>query len=133
MNEAFGGETVRAPCPMHGKTSRVRHENRWLFRSLPSPFTAGRYHSLAVKPSGDSPLLVTARSEDGVIMGLSHPDYPLHGVQFHPESFLTEHGFPMIENFLRLGPLADDEFSFSENQELCRENHRNIYGNAASC
>jgi anthranilate synthase component 2 len=105
MNEAFGGQTVRAPVPMHGKVSSVHHSEGGIFRSLPSPFSAARYHSLAVKPAEDSPLEITALSEDKVIMGLSHRQYPLHGVQFHPESFLTESGYVMAENFLQLGPL----------------------------
>ncbi len=104
MNEAFGGATVRAPLPMHGKTSVVLHEGRSVFAGLPSPTTVARYHSLAV--ANVNPCLeVTATTPDGVIMGLSHREHPLHGVQFHPESFLTEHGFTMIENFLRVGPL----------------------------
>ncbi|MEZ4528587.1 MAG: aminodeoxychorismate/anthranilate synthase component II [Desulfobacterales bacterium] len=107
MNEAFGGETVRAPVPMHGKTSQVMHRNQGIFASVDSPFRAARYHSLAVKPRRNGELIATAFSTDGVIMGLSHPRCPLHGVQFHPESFLTEHGFVMVENFLRLGPLRN--------------------------
>ncbi|GBC63205.1 type 1 glutamine amidotransferase [Desulfonema ishimotonii] len=108
INEVFGGKTVRAPLPMHGKTSQVRHEGGGVFDTLPSPFTVARYHSLAVQPNGTDALRVTARSEDRVIMGISHKKYPLHGVQFHPESFLTEGGFALIENFLRLGPLRED-------------------------
>jgi len=107
INEAFGGVTVRAPIPMHGKTSRVRHENYGIFKSVSSPFTAARYHSLAVNPGDNNTLLMTARTHDGVIMGMSHPKYPLHGVQFHPESFLTESGFIMVENFLKLGSLKN--------------------------
>lgn len=106
LNEAFGGHTVRAPVPMHGKTSRVHHNGRSVFAGMPSPFCAARYHSLAAVPAAGSPLIVTAKCDDGVIMGLSHPEHPLHGVQFHPESFMTEHGFSLIDNFLRLGPLA---------------------------
>jgi anthranilate synthase component 2 len=106
LNEAFGGSTVRAPLPMHGKTSRVEHDGSGVFAGLPSPFCAARYHSLAVSLAADSPLHITARSDDGVVMGLSHPQWPLHGVQFHPESFMTEHGFSLVDNFLRLGPLA---------------------------
>ena len=105
INEAFGGVTVRAPVPMHGKTSLVSHENYGIFKSVESPFTVARYHSLAVKPADDKGLVMTAYSQDGVIMGLSHAEYPLHGVQFHPESFLTENGFTLIENFLSTGPL----------------------------
>lgn len=104
LNEAFGGTTVRAPLPMHGKTSEVFHEGRGVFAGLPSPTRVARYHSLAVTDIHES-LEITARTADGVIMGLSHREHPLHGVQFHPESFLTEHGFPMIENFLKTGPL----------------------------
>jgi len=104
INEVFGGRTVRAPLPRHGKVSPVHHKGRALFAGLPSPFPAARYHSLMVDVR--SPVLeVTARSDDGVIMGLSHPAFPLHGVQFHPESFMTEAGFDLVENFLRLGPL----------------------------
>lgn len=106
INEAFGGRTVRAPVPMHGKTCPVTHDGGGLFHRVPKPFRAARYHSLAVHPGNDSNLRPTAHSPDGVIMGMSHAIHPLHGVQFHPESFLTEHGFLMIENFLDLGPLG---------------------------
>jgi anthranilate synthase component 2 len=102
LNEVFGGATVKAPVPVHGKQSQVFHPGSGLFAGLPSPFAAARYHSLMAAP--DSPELeVTARSEDGVIMGLSHRRYPLHGVQFHPESFLTSHGRELAANFLGLG------------------------------
>lgn len=107
MNEAFGGATVRAPLPMHGKTCEVRHEQRGVFAGLPSPIKVARYHSLAVTNTHPS-LEVTARASDGVVMGLSHRTSPLHGVQFHPESFMTEHGFPMVENFLKTGPLRSE-------------------------
>jgi anthranilate synthase component 2 len=105
INEAFGGKTVRAPVPMHGKTSLIEHHHQWLFKNIPSPFAAARYHSLVVQLEGNE-LRITSRSQDGVVMGISHPVFPLHGVQFHPESFLTEHGFLVAENFLRLGPLS---------------------------
>ncbi len=104
INEVFGGKTVRTPIPKHGKTSRVYHENQHLFEGIPSPFTAARYHSLMTQFE-NCQLEITAKSEDGVIMGLSHSTFPVHGVQFHPESFMTEHGFTLIENFLKLGPL----------------------------
>ena len=110
INEVFGGRTVRARVPMHGKTSKVFHRAEKLFSQLPSPFSVARYHSLAVQPTQEvleKHLVVTGRTSDGTIMGLSHREFPLHGVQFHPESFLTEHGFPVIENFLRLGPLKN--------------------------
>ena len=104
INEAFGGKTIRSPLPMHGKTSRIRHDNQGLFQSCPSPLSGARYHSLIVEHHCND-LMVTATSENDLIMGLSHIRYPLHGVQFHPESFLTEHGFLMIDNFLKLGRL----------------------------
>ncbi len=104
INELFNGKTVRAPVPMHGKTSEVSHKGKGIFKNIPDRFLAARYHSLMVEPADDL-LTVTSRSDDNVIMGLSHPEYPLHGVQFHPESFLTQHGFTIIENFLNLGPL----------------------------
>jgi anthranilate synthase component II len=104
INEAFGGETVRAPVPVHGKTSRIFHGGDGVFKGMQSPFTAARYHSLMVNPDSTG-LIITAKSDDGVIMGLSHSTYPVFGVQFHPESFMTDHGFTLIENFLRTGPL----------------------------
>jgi anthranilate synthase component 2 len=104
INEVFGGQTVRAPLPVHGKTSMIYHERKYIFDGTPSPFSAERYHSLMSRVSR-SELEITARSDDGVIMGLSHPEFPLHGVQFHPESFMTEHGPAVINNFLNLGPL----------------------------
>lgn len=104
INEVFQGRTIRAPLPRHGKISTVAHGGQALFKGLPSPFTAARYHSLMVEVQS-AELEVTAQSEDGVVMGLSHPRFPLHGVQFHPESFMTEAGFELVENFLRLGPL----------------------------
>ena len=106
LNEVFGGKTVRSPIPVHGKTSLVDHSGLAVFKNLPSPFRAARYHSLMTCKQANA-LEVTARSRDGVIMGLSHPEFPLHGVQFHPESFMTEHGFTLVENFLALGPLKE--------------------------
>jgi anthranilate synthase component II len=104
MNEAFGGSTVRAPLPMHGKTSAVHHDGVGLFEGVPSPLTVARYHSLAITRI-DENLKVTARAADGVPMAVQHIHHRLFGVQFHPESFLTQHGFKLIENFLRTGPL----------------------------
>jgi len=104
MNEAFGGSTVHAPVPMHGKTSAVHHDGAGLFAGVPQPLTVARYHSLAI--TGTSPdLRVNARSADGVPMAVQHVRHPLFGVQFHPESFLTQHGLLLVENFLRSGPL----------------------------
>jgi anthranilate synthase component 2 len=104
MNEAFGGSTVHAPVPMHGKTSAVHHDGSGLFDGVPAPFTVARYHSLAITGISDR-LRVNARSTDGVPMAVQHVRHPLFGVQFHPESFLTQHGFKLVENFLRSGPL----------------------------
>jgi anthranilate synthase component 2 len=104
INELFGGKTVRAPLPVHGKTSLIMHKGDGIFRNIPFSFTAARYHSLMIKPAGP-PMIITAMSDDNVIMGISHPEYPLHGVQFHPESFLTEHGHIMVKNFLNSGKL----------------------------
>jgi anthranilate synthase component II len=105
INEVCGGVTVRAPVPVHGKRHRVFHQGRGLFKGLPSPFEAARYHSLMAQPASPD-LEITAVSEDGVIMGLSHRRFPLHGVQFHPESFLTSHGRTLAANFLELGALT---------------------------
>jgi len=104
LNEVHGGRTVRTR-PVHGKVSEVDHTGRGLFAGLPSPLRVARYHSLAAEPASDD-LEITARTDDGVVMGLSHRRAPLHGVQFHPESFLTEHGARLVANFLDLGPLA---------------------------
>lgn len=104
INEAMGGETINAPVPVHGKTSRIFHSHKSVFKDVPSPFTAARYHSLAVKITS-ADLLATAFSEDDVIMGIEHRRMPVTGVQFHPESFMTDHGFRLIENFLNQGPL----------------------------
>lgn len=99
--QAFGGRVLRAERVMHGKTSAVAHAGRGLFTGIPSPFRATRYHSLVVEP-GSLPdeLEITARSEDGVIMAISHRKLPLAGVQFHPEAVLTEHGHRLLGNFL---------------------------------
>jgi len=105
INEVFGGRTVRAPVPVHGKTSIIQHDEQGIFKGIPNNFTAARYHSLMVETANDNAMHVSSKSDDEVVMGLSHPNYPLHGVQFHPESFMTEHGFILVENFLKLGPL----------------------------
>lgn len=105
INAAFGGKTVRAPVPVHGKIDRVFHAHAGIFAGMPSPFRAARYHSLAVDCAATG-LAVSAWSEDGVVMGLAMPEKEIYGVQFHPESFMTECGFVLVENFLRTGPLA---------------------------
>ena len=101
MGQAFGGDVIRAKQLMHGKTSPIHHEGRSIFKGLPSPFIATRYHSLAVRRETLPDVLeVTAWTEDGEIMGLAHKTRPIHGVQFHPESIATEHGHEMLANFL---------------------------------
>ena len=101
MGQALGGRVIRADKLMHGKISHVSHRGQGVFAGLPSPFQATRYHSLIVEQSSLPEVLeVTAESEDGEIMGLKHRDWPLEGVQFHPEAILTEHGKQMLRNFL---------------------------------
>jgi anthranilate synthase/aminodeoxychorismate synthase-like glutamine amidotransferase len=102
---AFGGRVVRAPRPRHGKTSPVRHDGRGLLRGVPDPLRAARYHSLAVEEAGlPVALAVTARADDGVVMGLRHREWPVEGVQFHPESYLTPDGPSILRNFLEAAP-----------------------------
>ena len=104
IGHAYGGRVIRAPKPMHGKTSRITHGGTGVFAGLPSPFLATRYHSLIVEESSlPAELEVTARSEDGLIQGLRHRTHPVQGVQFHPESILTESGRDLLRNFLRDG------------------------------
>ena len=101
IGAAYGAEIVRAARPMHGKTSRVVHEGTGLFEGLPNPFLATRYHSLVIAPASVPPeLRVVATSEDGEIMAVQHVRDPVYGVQFHPESVLTEHGYRLIDHFL---------------------------------
>jgi anthranilate synthase/aminodeoxychorismate synthase-like glutamine amidotransferase len=99
---AFGGSVVRAPQLMHGKVSSVDHDGRGVFRGVSCPFTAGRYHSLVVADPLPDVLEAAARTEDGTIMGVRHREYPIHGVQFHPESVLTSAGRQVLQNFLEL-------------------------------
>ncbi len=101
LGEVFGARTVRAPAPMHGKTSLVHHDDSGLFAGLPNPFTAARYHSLTLAPDSiRSPLRMTARSGDGVVMAIEHSALPLFGVQFHPESIASTHGHDLLRAFL---------------------------------
>jgi anthranilate synthase/aminodeoxychorismate synthase-like glutamine amidotransferase len=103
IGAAFGGKIVRAPEPMHGRTSLIRHDGGDIFTGLPNPLPVGRYHSLVVEPhSLPTALHVTARTDDGVIMALAHRHWPVFGVQFHPESILTEGGHAVLANFLNL-------------------------------
>jgi anthranilate synthase component 2 len=103
VGEAYGGVVTRAPVLMHGKLSAVRHDGSALFRGVSNPFTATRYHSLIVDTAGlPGCLVVTARSEDGLVMGLRHREHPVHGLQFHPESIGTGAGHRLLGNFLEL-------------------------------
>ena len=100
--QAYGGDIVRAPTLMHGKTSMIEHQGEGIFNELPSPFQATRYHSLVVDESTlPECFVVTARADDGQIMGIAHRDDPVVGVQFHPESILTQYGHKLLHNFLQ--------------------------------
>lgn len=102
IGQAFGGEVVRAEKLMHGKTSEIHHDEKSIFAGMPTPFTATRYHSLIVRrESLPDCLEITAETDEGEIMGLRHKEYPIEGVQFHPESIITEHGLTMLRNFLQ--------------------------------
>ncbi|MGG1638094.1 aminodeoxychorismate/anthranilate synthase component II [Paenibacillus sp. FSL K6-3182] len=102
IGQAFGGEVVRAEKLMHGKTSAIYHQGKSVFEGLPSPFTATRYHSLIVRRETLPDCLeITAETDEGEIMGLRHKEYAIEGVQFHPESIITEHGLTMLRNFLQ--------------------------------
>jgi len=107
INEFFGGKTRRAPRPIHGRRSRVHHDGLGVLAGLPSPFWAARYHSLQIRLAGEE-FVPLARSEDGVVMAAWHRSWPTGGVQFHPESFLSEHGPALVRNFLRLSPRFRD-------------------------
>jgi anthranilate synthase component II len=104
IGQHFGGRVTRAPSLMHGKTSPSAHDGSGLFRDVPNPFTATRYHSLVVEDAPDA-LVINARTEDGTVMGFRHAELPIHGVQFHPESIATEHGHDLLANFMTLAGL----------------------------
>ncbi len=102
IGEVFGGKVIRAPRLMHGKVSPIHHDEAGIFKGLPTPFTATRYHSLIVNEPLPDALIRTAWTEEGELMGLRHKEHPTFGLQFHPESILTEHGHTMLKNFLEL-------------------------------
>ncbi len=103
VGQAFGGGVVRAPVPMHGKLSSIRHNGAGVFEDLPNPISATRYHSLVVDRDGLPDCLeITAETDDGIVMGLSHRELPIHGIQFHPESIASEQGHALLANFLRI-------------------------------
>lgn len=99
--EAYGGRTVRHP-PMHGKSSKISHNGMGPYRGMPKLFNAGRYHSLSVELPDDGSLDITAQTEDGTVMGVQHTAHPVYGMQFHPESVLTDNGMVLIQNFIHI-------------------------------
>jgi anthranilate synthase component 2 len=103
IGQAFGGRIERAPVPMHGKISAIAHDGSGIFDGLPSPFDATRYHSLIVaRDSLPDCLRITAETEDGLVMGLAHKEFPIFGIQFHPESIASEHGHALLKNFITI-------------------------------
>ena len=110
IGQAFGGDVVRAPTIMHGKRSRILHQEQSVFAGLEDGFWATRYHSLTIEPDSVPDVLeVTAQTEDGVIMGLAHKQHPIHGVQFHPESIASELGHAVLANFLTIAGITPKE------------------------
>ena len=107
IGQSYGGKVIRAPVPMHGKLSRIRHAGKGIFKGLPQDFEITRYHSLIVeRESLPECLEVTAETDDGLIMGLQHKSHPVHGVQFHPESIASEYGHALLANFLELAGMS---------------------------
>ncbi|WP_215746882.1 MULTISPECIES: aminodeoxychorismate/anthranilate synthase component II [Gluconobacter] len=107
IGQVFGADVVRAPVPMHGKISAVHHDGTGVFAGLPDPVDVVRYHSLTLAPDSiPEMLMVNARTEDGVIMGVRHRDYPVHGVQFHPESIASVAGRELLANFLKIAGIS---------------------------
>jgi len=103
IGQHFGGKVIRAPEPVHGKPVEIRHDGKTIFSEIPETFAAGRYHSLIVdRDEWPDVLEISAESPDGLVMGLRHRELPIEGVQFHPESILTEHGKTLLQNFLAL-------------------------------
>ncbi|MEJ6576734.1 MAG: aminodeoxychorismate/anthranilate synthase component II [Emcibacteraceae bacterium] len=103
IGQVYGGKVIRSPYLMHGKVSLINHQNKTIFNNIKSPFMATRYHSLIIEKNNlPSCLDITAETEDGIIMGLSHKQYPVHGVQFHPESIASECGHDILQNFINI-------------------------------
>ncbi|GAB6146515.1 anthranilate synthase component II [Desulfocicer niacini] len=113
LNEVFGGTTQRAPVPVHGKTDTIFHHDTDIFKGMPSPFAAARYHSLVIAPANPD-VITTAWNDQNIIMGVKLRDHPVFGVQFHPESFLTERGDILIENFLKTGAPVEEKHSLTQ-------------------
>lgn len=115
IGQVFGGKVIRAPLCMHGKMSQITHEGKGVFAGLPNGFQATRYHSLTLDPDQIPDCLeITARSEDGVIMGIQHKEMPIYGVQFHPESIASEHGHDILANFMKLAGLKVKDLKTKE-------------------
>jgi anthranilate synthase/aminodeoxychorismate synthase-like glutamine amidotransferase len=115
---ALGGQIIRAAEPMHGRSSQIHHNGDGIFARLPNPLTVGRYHSLVVDPNAfPSELIITAHERGGVIMALAHRQWPIFGVQFHPESILTEGGYTILANFLKLAGIEQTAVAPSMNDE----------------
>ncbi len=107
IGQSYGGKVIRAPVPMHGKLSRIRHTDKGVFKGLPQDFAITRYHSLIVeRESLPDCLEITAETDDGLIMGLQHKQHPVHGVQFHPESIASEYGHALLANFLEFAGIS---------------------------
>jgi anthranilate synthase/aminodeoxychorismate synthase-like glutamine amidotransferase len=108
IGQAFGGQVVRAKAPMHGKLSAITHDGTFILEGVPSPFSATRYHSLVVAENSlPDTLIPTAWTDDGLIMAMHHRDFPIHGVQFHPESIASEHGHRILANFLAIARFSN--------------------------
>ena len=120
IGEVFGGRVIRAPRLMHGKTSMIHHDCQGLFRGLPNPLQATRYHSLIVEEPLPEELKGTASTEEGELMGLRHRAYPIFGVQFHPESILTPNGKQLLANFLDVGCIAIEQATIQDAAEILR-------------
>ena len=126
--EALGGNVVRSDNPVHGRASLIHHNSQRLFSHIPTPTSVARYHSLVVDESTmPAELCVTARMDDGTVMAIEHETYPVFGVQFHPESILTEHGFTILRNFLRLGNMLVDDSAVELNELVSRPNVRDMW------
>ncbi len=126
IGDVFGGKIIRNHRIMHGKQSPIHHDGKGLFRGLPSPFLATRYHSLVIEPQSfpDEELVITAQTQEGEIMGVRHGRYPIEGVQFHPESFKTEHGLLMIKNFLASTSLGDQNNAISDQDNALTDQNK---------
>ncbi len=115
IGEQFGGQTIRAPQPYHGKTSIIEHNADELFMGLPNPLAGARYHSLMIDLAANSPLQVTARTDDeNIVMGIKHKDFPIYGLQFHPESTMTPYGLDIVRNFMA----ASDQWNEKQHKEI---------------